>query len=606
MIGLSPTRELKMTKDRVSNRLFYGLQLVGLLLLLSWRQSFSAEDYSNWAHHQDIYFDTSPGGANTAGDVMDFPVLVRLRAADFPFAQAQGKGQDLRFAKPDGTRFPFEIERYDSSAHVAEIWVKVDTVKANFKGIFARMYWGGDTTHASSPGDLFSGTNGYSNVWHLGGVNPAPRLSAVTGSSDAVPQNYDSDENTEGIIGWADSLDGGAPGDHLQTLEPFDSLNKGFTFSVWAYPTAVTLWARFMDFGNGNGLDNLIFSRGAMSDDIVFQSYNNSSKSELLVSGAIALNQWQYFAVTVAGKTAKIYRNGSLVGSGDLIDTLSGAPRANNYLGKSNWATDGYFMGKLDEPIVAKAVRNSDWIKLCYANQKTDQNLVSFIVPITCTSVFSAPGDTSAPEGSTLSLNGKADCADAYSWSVESGPGGRILDPEVKTLQVAIPRITKDTLVVYRFNARYGDSTRSQLVKVNVKETIPDPVFTLPANLTWDGKDSLTIQPIISNLAAVKASAQAALKYAWTLSGPDVDTSLQSDRLILKSPTDNGVLTLSLCLDNNGPPTCQSMGITMEVPVATRRRADKYDGKSLPKSYDARGRRFPGRSFQWGGLFSHP
>jgi concanavalin A-like lectin/glucanase superfamily protein/uncharacterized protein DUF2341 len=577
-----------------SNRSLRAIPLFASVLHLApITPAAQAQPYPAWIHSLDLYYDTSPDRVALTGNVLDFPVLVRLTNADFPFAEARDSGQDLRFSKPDGTPLDFEIDRYDPVAGKAEIWVRMDTVKADYKGRLARLHWGNPTAaSASSPNDVFTGSNGFVSVWHLRGQFPTPRLNSVAGGKEAVPLNYDNNEQTAGIIGYADSLDGGASGDYLQTWEPFSDLSQGFTFSIWAYPTAAGPSAHFMDFGNGPARDNLVLCRGGATADLVFESYHTSAVSSVRVPEAITLNQWQYFAVTVAGKSARIYRNGSLLASATLNDTLiNGLRRENNYLGKSNGAADAYFMGKLDEPVVSKTARSADWIKLGYANQKADQVLVTFVEPPTCQPRFGLPPDTTIDEGALLALAGWADCADHFEWSVVSGPAPRLLDPEVKVLNLAVPRVSGDTLSEFRFTAGYGDSTESGTVRVSIRDVIPDPRFTLPADLAWDGKDSLLLKATVENRAAIEASSQPALSYAWTLGGMEADTSWRSGGLLLKSAAGNGILTVGLCIHNNGPAICKEIAVTVTaVPVSIAKKKGNAPSQSFP-GYRADGRR---------------
>jgi hypothetical protein len=550
-----------------------------------------AQDYSAWAHHKDFYFDTSPSGAGVPGDVAAFPVLVRLDSAGFPFAEARGDGRDLRFSKPDGTSLPFEIDVYDSAAHTAALWVLADTVKGDSKGALMRMHWGNPAAPATGDSaKVFTAAGGFLGAWHLRGRYPAARANSVSGGPDAVPGNYDSDEQTPGVIGFADSLDGGNPGDHIQTWTPLDGLSRGFTFSVWAYPTAAANGACLMDFGNGRAQDNLFLARAAGSDSLRFSSFSGTTEHSLTAGGAIAQNQWQLFAVTVSGRTARIYRNGVEVAGGDLGDTLVNAFRQSNYLGRCNRSDAAYFRGKLDEPEVSAAARSPDWIKLAYANQRPDQNLLSFTAPILCEARFGAPAETAAPEGSMLGLSGTADCADQFQWSIVSGPDVRILDPEVKDLALSLPRVAADTTLVLRFTARFGDSVRTRDVRIDIGNSIPEPQFALPDSLDWNGRDTFTIHPVIGNLAAVEASLCPSLNAVWSVSGPPVDTARAADDLLLLPPQSQGQWTVTLCLDNGGPATCVPTVISAEVPVGLKGSDPRRNGAGDLPGYGVDGR----------------
>ena len=90
--------------------------------------AYGAEDYTQWTHACNITLNTSGTGANVATQQLGFPVLVRLTSTTpaFSFGQTMAAGQDIRFSKADGTHIPYQIERFDQTNQLAEIWVKVD------------------------------------------------------------------------------------------------------------------------------------------------------------------------------------------------------------------------------------------------------------------------------------------------------------------------------------------------------------------------------------------------------------------------------------------------------------------------------------------------
>lgn len=571
----------------------------------------AADDYSQWPKTDSLYLNTTPDGANVTGTVLHFPLLVRLDGTHFNFAQAKGKGQDIRFSKADGTHLRYQVDRWDSAHAMAEIWVLMDTVYGNKADQLLRMHWGNNAAADSSRGDaVFKASDGFVAAWHLGlagGAGDAPRPNSVAGGFDATPTYFDGGETTAGMIGLADSLDGnGQQGDYFDVGVGYQDFTSGFTYSVWVYPTAADNYSRLLDLGNGPR-DEIVVQRNGTSNGISFLNYNGTTAGKTVtVDNAFPVNQWQYFTFTVSGSTAKIYRNGALVGSDDLGNTISNAVRPYNYLGHSDWSGNAFFQGILDEPVLASAARSADWIKLSYASQSRQPTLISYaasVPPVLCTARFSVPADTAMPEGGILSLPGVADCADNYSWSIEAGPAPKILDPENKVLQVFLPRISHDTLIEYRFTAVYGDSTRNKVVRITVKETIPDPIFTLPKNLIWNGTDSLLIQPSISDLAAIKASAQPDLRYAWTIANMGnpgdmgemaADTVWRDTGMMLKSAQGGGTMAIGLCLDNNGPQVCATMSVEVTAPTSLARASGSRSARAPVRGFDARGRRLVG------------
>ncbi|MDD5674911.1 MAG: DUF2341 domain-containing protein, partial [Chitinivibrionales bacterium] len=160
------------------------------------------EDYSLWNFHDKFHFNTSSNGANVSGNVLNFPVLVRLNNSNFTasqFSQCKNDGSDLRFAKSDGTPISYDIERFDAANSEAEIWVLIDTVYGNNSSQYITMYWGNNSANdKSSPQTVFDTANGYEGVLHFSGTY---------GFTDATYHQYDGTDiassDAQGVIGRA-------------------------------------------------------------------------------------------------------------------------------------------------------------------------------------------------------------------------------------------------------------------------------------------------------------------------------------------------------------------------------------------------------------------
>jgi hypothetical protein len=379
----------------------------------------------------------------------------------------------------------------------------------------------------------------------------------VAGGNAAVPFAYDGDENSAGIIAAADSLDGAAAGDYLDVGDGYAEFAAGFTYSVWVYPTAVRKWSHVLDLGNGTGSDNIVVNRVDTSAGLGFHNWNGGTSYIKEVAGQWALNQWQQITVTMSGRNVRMYRNGAQILSDSMPGTITGTLRTANFLGKSNWLPDEYFRGKLDQPELSKAARGADWIKLAYQNQRAAQTLVTVVKTVECPPRMTVSPDTLVPEGGLASLEAGVECAVSSFWSVQSGPGPRILDPDTRTLAVLIPRVAGDTAIVYRLTAVFADSTRTRDVRVGVREAIPDPVFSMPA-MVWTGAAPLIYRPAISNLAAIRASRDSVLHWEWTLGGAAVEWTPLPDGVTLTGAAAEGEVDIRLCLDNGSLPVCKT------------------------------------------------
>ncbi|HKP94398.1 MAG TPA: DUF2341 domain-containing protein [Fibrobacteria bacterium] len=554
--------------------------------------SRAAEDYAAWTRGTDVLLNTSASGANVASTLNDFPVAVRLTAANFPFSQARGDGRDIRFAKADGSPLAYEIERWDSARALADIWVRMD-VPGNTAAHPLRMLWGNPSAPDSSKGaSVFRASENFTAVWHLNGSGTSARPNAVAGGNPAVPVAYDGDENRTGVIGGADSLDGAAAGDYLDVGDGYSGFAAGFTYSAWINPAAVKKWAHVLDLGNGAGSDNVIVNRVNLTNNLGFHNWVGGASSSKDAAGQWALDQWQHIAVTLSGKNLRIYKNGEQV-LADSMQAVSGANRTANFLGKSNWAADEFFQGKIDETELSTTARSADWIKLAYQNQRAGQTVVTVVKPAECAARMIVPGDTAVEESEVLILNATVECANDFSWSVVSGPSPRIIDPASRTLVVRIPRVTADTFAIYRVSAGFSDSARTRDVRVTIRESVPDPVFTMPALPVWSGKEPALYRPAIANLAAIRASRDSVLHWAWTFSGPAIETDSLPDGVTLKSAAADGKLDIGLCLDNGSEPVCRSASVTVSAATAGLKSGHAGPGKAPADRFRDRG--FRGR-----------
>ena len=150
----------------------------------------------------------------------------------------------------------------------------------------------------------------------------------------------------------------------------FDS--SEFTISVWVYPKHVGSYARVLDFGSGPNSDNIIFS---LSDRDTIKPYIAllyGSNWNVFASSAtnLSLNQWQFLVATFNGSTSSIYLNGPLTIQLIQPFSLSTLPRANCYVGKSNWPSDGYSYSYLDElRFYNKSLTQTEIVSLMNQNQ---------------------------------------------------------------------------------------------------------------------------------------------------------------------------------------------------------------------------------------------
>jgi M6 family metalloprotease-like protein len=189
-------------------------------------------------------------------------------------------------------------------------------------------------------------TSGHSAYGNLGG--------GMSFDSDAVSRNGNGALMFDGV-------------DDYVSLAPQDKKNNGLTIALWAYPTAIQNWARFVDFGNGPYSDNIILSRFQTSNNLVLEIYNgDTSGGTVHAQGAIELNKWQYFTATVTDTGAvSLYKDGQLVSEGST-SVPAQVFRKNLYLGRSNWSADSFYKGAMDDVRVFNYPLTGDEINRLY------------------------------------------------------------------------------------------------------------------------------------------------------------------------------------------------------------------------------------------------
>ncbi len=475
--------------------------------------AFGQENYTQWAQQKSLYINSSGSGANTAADVLKFPLLVRLDSTNFAtgFAQAQGNGEDIRFTKAgDAVRFPHQIERWDSAGKKAEIWVLVDTIKANTRSQFIRMHWGkADAADSSRGTAVFDTANGFVGVWHLGdSTGHDPRPNAAGYAPSAILRNFDTQQNfetmtpygpKEGVIAFADSLRGGSDlggeraGDrdyidlNHRGSTAFNDFTTGFFFSTWVNVNMTQQYERFLEWSDDTA------ATGSSEARLIFFGNHTTAPQNLSLRwgpGGLAYNdeggsrysegQWHHVALSKPAGNASVslYANGVLIGTTDPVDDQPVTLRDYVAMGRSTvTAGDAYFNGKFDEAVLARKERSADWVRLSYHSQKPGASILSDSVQ-----AATAPG---AP--ATVTASRVADqLAIQVTWTAPVSNGGEaITGYTVRAVSDASKTCTTTTALTctisglaeatpYQFAVRAtnsvgtGDSTLSNAVTIPV------------------------------------------------------------------------------------------------------------------------------------------
>ncbi len=120
--------------------------------------------------------------------------------------------------------------------------------------------------------------------------------------------------------------------------------------------------------------------------------------------------------------------------------------------------------------------------------------------------------------------------------------------------------------VHYLVSASNG-TVKDYTVTVN-RNAIPDPVFTLTAPTTWNGRTTITVQPNITNAAQIAAAGGTVQGYNWGVSGIATSRSISGNTMTLTRAQGNGPLVISLALNTGATIVTRTAVITVQQPTS--------------------------------------
>jgi hypothetical protein len=174
-----------------------------------------------------------------------------------------------------------------------------------------------------------------------------------------------------------------------------------FSIATWVKPSAFNSWSRILDFGIGQGNENITFALTSGTSGNLYALIRRGTSTQFNVTGsATIIGEWSHAIFSFDGENIRIYLNGNLVASVE-----SQAPRmltrTTCYIGKSTVAGGNYANAAFDDFMIWNRQLTDDEIRvlandgMIFSNSPVcDGNTISLSAPF----IYGAAYDWTGPE----------------------------------------------------------------------------------------------------------------------------------------------------------------------------------------------------------------
>jgi len=145
-----------------------------------------------------------------------------------------------------------------------------------------------------------------------------------------------------------------------------------FSVSTWVYLNAALKHSHVFDFGTGTTTYMFLTpANGSTKLQFAITTTGVAGEQTLNATTALGIGGWQHVCVTLAGATGTLYVNGAQVAQNTAM-TLNPSnlgTTSNNWLGRSQFTTDPYLNGKIDNFRIYSRALSATEVQQLYQQQ---------------------------------------------------------------------------------------------------------------------------------------------------------------------------------------------------------------------------------------------
>ena len=302
-----------------------------------------------WAHRRRITIDSGM----LAGDVTDFPVLVRIPAASLA-GNIQSDCDDLRFIEADDvTPVAMELDTCGAGSGAdTTVWIKRTLVQAASPHRLWLYYSAGGNDVSNGAAVFGSSGAGYESVHHMGVT------ADVTGNGHGLSAQG-GPTVTAGQISQASNFDG---------VDDYYSLSNGDSDFDFTTTMSASAWVKVGAFTDqwqailAKGDNAWRMHRGDTTNGVGFGTTSSSVHDDLNGSTNVNDGAWHHVAIVMDGAKKYLYVDGIEDEQRAYTLTLQANSRGVRIGMNQDASPNRFWEGQIDEVRISAVARSAAWI----------------------------------------------------------------------------------------------------------------------------------------------------------------------------------------------------------------------------------------------------